>query len=265
MPPTTIDRLAGRTAATTALEIDGAVIRPILLLPNSVNHTAPSGPPTMPVGRLLNAGNPKSFCVPLVVIRLRLLLDFLGRPRERRPARRRFASGDCCRRELGDHAGGRDAADPVAGALGKPQRVVGRRHDPFRPGAAGRQGNWVITPAVVIRPIALLEELRPKIVNHNAPSGPCVIPVGSWLSAGSGNSATVPPVLIRPIRFAVLGEPQIAVRPGGDPVGLGASRQRKFGDRPARGYPADVIGTVLGEPEIAVGTGGDGDRGVPGR
>ena len=65
----------------------------------------------------------------------------------------------------------------------------------------GRE-NWVITPAVVIRPIALLEELRPKIVNHNAPSGPCVIPVGSWLSAGSGNSATVPPVLIRPIRFA---------------------------------------------------------------
>src|SRR6266545_1983522 len=45
------------------------VIRPICLLPNSVNHSAPSGPAVMPRGELLRLGMANSVTLPPVVIR----------------------------------------------------------------------------------------------------------------------------------------------------------------------------------------------------
>src|SRR2546422_80928 len=46
------------------------------------------------------------------------------------------------------------------------------------------RGNSVMAPAVVIRPI-----LSPTAsVNHRFPSGPAVIPTGSLLAVGMGNS-----------------------------------------------------------------------------
>src|SRR5690242_17348334 len=53
----------------------------------------------------------------------------------------------------------------------------------------------VMVPDVVMRPI-----LPPlSSVNHNAPSGPVVMPRGLALSVGTGYSLMVPAVVIRPI------------------------------------------------------------------
>ena len=54
----------------------------------------------------------------------------------------------------------------------------------------------VITPLVVIRPIRWLSWL----VNHRAPSGPAVIPIGLRMF-GFVNVVTLPAVVIRPIRL----------------------------------------------------------------
>jgi hypothetical protein len=57
-----------------------------------------------------------------------------------------------------------------------------------------RIGNSVITPSVVMRPMALLS------VNHNAPSGPAVMPTGLIQQPPKGvYSVIVPEVVIRPI------------------------------------------------------------------
>jgi hypothetical protein len=56
----------------------------------------------------------------------------------------------------------------------------------------------VITPAVVIRPIEPLVEVSPPFANHNAPSGPAVMPQGK-LMLGSLKQVTASVVLIRPI------------------------------------------------------------------
>src|SRR5260370_21471145 len=61
---------------------------------------------------------------------------------------------------------------------------------------AGR-GNWLMTPAVVIRPIG-----SPP-VNHNAPSGPVVMPAGKVRAIGIGNSVIAPAVVMRPILLAL--------------------------------------------------------------
>src|SRR5712691_6449063 len=54
----------------------------------------------------------------------------------------------------------------------------------------------VTTPVVVMRPI----ELLPLLVNHNAPSGPAVIPCGDEM-VGSVKMVTVPAVVMRPIEL----------------------------------------------------------------
>src|SRR5258707_13050011 len=40
------------------------------------------------------------------------------------------------------------------------------------------------------------------LVNHNAPSGPVVMPVGPLPAFGTGNSVTAPAVVMRPILLA---------------------------------------------------------------
>ena len=56
--------------------------------------------------------------------------------------------------------------------------------------------NWVMTPAVVIRPILLPE----SSANHSAPSGPAAMPKGPLLAVGRLNSlVTTPSGVIRPI------------------------------------------------------------------
>ena len=94
-------------------------------------------------------------------------------------------------------------------------------------------------------------------MNHRFPSGPEVIDVGP-LDAVIENSVIVPEVVIRPIFDApVLGEPQIAVGAGGDPLRLAAGRQSRGEqrDRPRRGDPADALVPRgrLGEPQVPVG------------
>jgi hypothetical protein len=62
--------------------------------------------------------------------------------------------------------------------------------------AVGRRDRKILMPpAVVIRPIWLLE----RSVNHNAPSGPVLMSAGLLPKAGSENSVTAPSVMIRPI------------------------------------------------------------------
>jgi hypothetical protein len=56
-------------------------------------------------------------------------------------------------------------------------------------------GNSLNPPVVVTRPMLLR-----ALVNHNAPSGPVVMPVGRLPGEGIGNSLTLPDVVIRPIR-----------------------------------------------------------------
>ena len=56
-------------------------------------------------------------------------------------------------------------------------------------------------------------------VNQRLPSGPAAIPYGRLPAVGTGNSVTTPAVVIRPILLPTsFGEPEVAVRPGGDPV-----------------------------------------------
>src|SRR5437016_5133580 len=58
------------------------------------------------------------------------------------------------------------------------------------------RGNSVMTPAGVIRPIALA---TPPCVNQRFPSGPAVMSQGSLTGVGRGNSVITPAGVIRPI------------------------------------------------------------------
>jgi hypothetical protein len=60
-------------------------------------------------------------------------------------------------------------------------------------------GAWysVIAPVVVIRPTPALG--NSVHVNHSAPSGPDVIPLGPLLGVGTANSVITPAVVMRPI------------------------------------------------------------------
>src|ERR1700730_5989839 len=59
-----------RASTTMGCGVSGpVVIRPILLAPNSVNHSAPSGPATIPKGWLDGDGRAKDETKPAVVIR----------------------------------------------------------------------------------------------------------------------------------------------------------------------------------------------------
>src|SRR5262249_57021547 len=54
-----------------------------------------------------------------------------------------------------------------------------------------------------------------------------------------------------------LGEPEVAVRPGGDLQGLSSCEELGLGDDARRGDPADRALIRDGEPEVAVRPGGD--------
>ena len=85
-------------------------------------------------------------------------------------------------RKFGDHAPGGDPPDRARGLFGEPQRAVRTRRDAIGAAVGRGGGNSVTTPAVVIRPIWAIS------VNHNAPSGPLVIPKGWVFGVGIGNS-----------------------------------------------------------------------------
>ena len=98
--------------------------------------------------------------------------------------------------ELGDDAGGRDAADPVAVELGEPEVAVGAGGDAEDAGRVGR-GNSVMVPSVAMRPI-----LWPLFsTNQRLPSGPSVMPSGEAAAVGTGNSVKTPAGVMRPILF----------------------------------------------------------------
>src|ERR1700677_2499158 len=54
-------------------------------------------------------------------------------------------------------------------------------------------GNWLTTPAAVMRPIALVD----SSVNQSAPSGPPVMSNGTTPAVGMGNSVITPAVVER--------------------------------------------------------------------
>ena len=61
----------------------------------------------------------------------------------------------------------------------------------------------VIMPLVVMRPMDGLLALFAKFVNHNAPSGPATMVLGSLTAVceKSGKLAITPPTVMRPIEF----------------------------------------------------------------
>src|SRR5258708_6341886 len=87
-------------------------------------------------------------------------------------------------------------------------------------------GNSVITPAVVMRPIATLVS-----VNHSAPSGPAVMLLRSLNpGVGIGNSVITPAVVIPPILLAAFSVnhnassgPVVLLQGPPSPVGTGNS------------------------------------------
>ena len=98
----------------------------------------------------------------------------------------------------------------------EPQGAVRPRRDiPGRLFEVGI-GYSMNTPAVVMRPI-LLPDLS---VNHSAPSGPVVMPIGSLFNVGIENSVITPAVVMRPmLPPLIFGEPQRSVRSGCDAFG----------------------------------------------
>ena len=67
--------------------------------------------------------------------------------------------------------------------------------------------------------------------------------------------------LIIPISLPLLGEPEVAVGAGRDPIGLAVGRgDGELGDGVSRrvDHP-DLVGIDFGEPEVAVGPGRDPD------
>ena len=91
-------------------------------------------------------------------------------------------------------------------------------------------------------------------MNHSAPSGPAVMPSGSLLAVGIGNSVITPAVVMRPILLPhTFGEPQRTVRPRRDAIGEAIGRgDREFGDHTGGRDAADVVALLLGEPQRAV-------------
>lgn len=89
----------------------------------------------------------------------------------------------------------------------------------------------MVLPPVAIRSILPLTDS----VNHNAPSGPVVIPPALLFSVGSVNSVTAPVVVIRPIL------PRKCVNHTADPL-LGAVLMGTFGL--ARGIPIVAAATM---------------------
>ena len=89
----------------------------------------------------------------------------------------------------------RDSPDGVVACVREPQGAVRPGRDPARAADAGSGvvGNG---PAVVMRPM----ELLPELVNHSAPSGPAVIPIGPSM-LGSLKWVETPFVVIRPIEL----------------------------------------------------------------
>ena len=170
------------------------MIRPIRSPSDSANQRLPSGPAAIPRG----------------------------------PAARGDAGA-----ELRDGAGRGDPPDPVAVELGEPEVAVRAGGDAVRAAPAVMPAvNSVTVPAGVIRPI----RSPSNSVNQRLPSGPAAMPFGrrvggdarAELGDGAGGGDPPDPVAEE------LGEPQVAVRPGGDSVWDGGRRDAgaELGSRP---------------------------------
>src|ERR1700687_3074117 len=143
------------------------VMRPIFIAEDSANQSAPSGPTTMLVTPAAGVGTGNSAISPAVVNRPIL-----------------FSAGSVNQR-----------------APSGPAVIAPRRLKPATTGWEGK-GNSVSDPEVVIRPI---RGYGPSSGNQSALSEPVARP--GWLSkmstCGSGNSAMVPPVVMRPMLCAL--------------------------------------------------------------
>src|SRR5258707_8123073 len=62
--------------------------------------------------------------------------------------------------------------------------------------------SWELTVVSAKRPILLAQ----VSVNHSAPSGPVVMPMGQPRAVGTGKSVITPSVVMRPILLATLGD-----------------------------------------------------------
>jgi hypothetical protein len=122
------------------------VIRPILLVLPSANHSAPSGPTVISLPPMLAVGVGYSEMAPAVVIRPILLL--LREPQ--RAVRTRGDAGGVAVRGSnevfgGDEPRGRDPSDLVAKKLREPQCAVRGAGDSWRPepggGEVGREND----------------------------------------------------------------------------------------------------------------------------
>ena len=143
------------------------VIRPILCVPFSVNHRAPSGPVVIPMG-VLDGARGNVVTLPAGVIR-----PITAALVPSTPVNQRAPSG------------------PEVMSTGRTYRVE------FTVGKA------LTTRPGVIRPMLLPPLLRSYSVNQRASSGPVAMRPSRLLTAplgcGTANSVMVPAVVIRPI------------------------------------------------------------------
>lgn len=84
----------------------------------------------------------------------------------------------------------------LSGPAVMPLGTLPKPHPPgVQTGPGSGMAYSMMVPAVVIRPILL----PLPSVNHNAPSGPAVMPAGELFAVGTGYSVITPAVVIRPI------------------------------------------------------------------
>ena len=99
--------------------------------------------------------------------------------------------------------------------LGEPERAVGAGGDRRRKVLGVGTGNSVIVPDGVMRPTTSPN----RSTNQTFPSGPAVMLSGRPFAVGTGGTDTTPVGVIRPISVLHrLGEPDVPVGAGGDPV-----------------------------------------------
>ena len=109
-------------------------MRPILLPPDSVNQSAPSGPTVMSAAKASGVGIGYSVILPLVVMRpIRLPRISVNQSAPSGPATIVVGKAPAVGSGYGrDLAAGRDAVDAVVVAVGDPQRAVAAGGDAGR-------------------------------------------------------------------------------------------------------------------------------------
>src|SRR5579871_2931586 len=155
----------------------------------------------------------------------------------------------CCRdREFGDGPSRGDAPNLATSLLSKPEIAIGPSSNPVRPALRSRERKFGDGASRGDTPNLVPGKVRiPEVAIRSGGNIRSIAVCRRKWNFSNGASRGDAPNLAK-----LLGEPEVAIRPGGDSIGAVQRLQRKFGNLSAWGDASNLAYGKVCKPEIAI-------------